>query len=252
MLRVAVPLLIWLVAGATQGAALGAELQVASAAAMQAALQAALPDYQGGTVVHAVFGTAGEIRNRVADDAPLDIVILPPERLKQLAAEGRVVLDTAVPLGATEIGVALRDGAPRVTTDTVEALHAALFSAASIGIADPSVGATTGVHLSAMLKSSGWGTALGARVRVYPDGGKAMQALAHGEVGVAMGQLSEMRPVPGIYETGLVPPSWQLRTVYAGAVTTRARDPAAARALLAWLASAQVTPYFEKVGLDRP
>lgn len=234
----------------TAASAQAAELQVASAAAMQAALDAALPDYHG-AAVHIVYGTAGQVRAKAAEAAPLDIVILPPARLKQLAEEGRVS-GGVVPLGATEIGVALRDGSAPVNTGTVEALHAALFAASAVGIADPAVGATTGVHLSGLLRQNGWDKQLGSRLRAYPDGIEAMQALARGEVGIAMGQLSEMRPVKGVFETGLVPPSWQLRTVYAGAVTTRSHDPQAAKALLAWLASSQVTPYLQKVGLDRP
>ena len=230
--------------------AAGPDLVVASAAAMQATLGAALPGWKA--PVHVTYGTAGTVNGLATATAPLDIVILPPVRLKALAEAGRVAADSITPLGATEIGVALRDGSKPIATATVEDLTAALLAAPSIGIADGANGATTGVHLSKILQQSGIEAKLGSRLHRYPDGGQAMEALARGDVELAMGQISETKPVHGVFTTGKLPPAWQLRTVYAGAVTTRAADPAAARALLAWLASPALTPALEQAGMERP
>jgi molybdate transport system substrate-binding protein len=251
MLRLfAVPLLVSLALATGQGAA-GAELVVASAAAMQGALDPALPSYPDASV-RITYGTAGQVGARAVEDSKLDIVILPPARLKSLADKGIVAADGVVPLGVAEIGVALRDGTPRIETDTVAKLREALLAAPAVGIADPLAGATTGVHLAEVLRAAGLDKELGPRLRVYPDGTQAMQALSRGEVGIAMGQISELRPVPGIFETGKVPPEWQLRTVYAGAVVKRSSDPEAAHKLLAWMASPTLAPYLDKVGLERP
>jgi molybdate transport system substrate-binding protein len=218
---------------------------------MQSALDPALPGYTPARVKIS-YGTAGQVLARVADGSKLDLVILPPARLQSLAQEGVVAAEGIVPLGVTEIGVALRDGTPRIETETVAKLRQALLAAPAVGVADAKTGATTGVHLAQVLHAAGLDAELGARLRVYPEGIQAMRALSRGEVGIAMGQLSELRPVPGIFETGKVPPEWQLRTVYAGAVAKRSTDPEAAQKLLAWMASPTVTPFLEKVGLERP
>jgi molybdate transport system substrate-binding protein len=62
--------------------------------------------------------------------------------------------------------------------------------------------------------------------------------VARGDVEIGFQQLSELIHVEGVDVIGPLPAAVQVTTTFAGAVSARARQPEAARALLAYLASA--------------
>jgi molybdate transport system substrate-binding protein len=98
----------------------------------------------------------------------------------------------------------------------------------------------------------GLADALKGRLHLYPDGTAAMEALARGEVAVAAGQISEIKPVAGTDLVGPLPDALQLRTVYAAGVSTHAARPEAARATIAFLRSVRMAPAFLAAGFDQP
>ena len=93
---------------------------------------------------------------------------------------------------------------------------------------------------------------LRTKIRLFPDGTAAVEAVARGEVSIALGQISEIRPVAGADLVGPLPDAVQLRTVYAAGVASHAARPDAARAVLAFLRSPSVAPAFAAAGFDPP
>ena len=61
--------------------------------------------------------------------------------------------------------------------------------------------------------------------------------IARGEVELGFQQLSELMHLPGISLLGPLPDAIQIDTIFAGGVAASARQPEAARALLARLAA---------------
>ncbi|HEY4439923.1 MAG TPA: substrate-binding domain-containing protein, partial [Candidatus Elarobacter sp.] len=76
------------------------------------------------------------------------------------------------------------------------------------------------------------------------------QVVARGDAAIGFQQLSELRPVPGIDVVGLIPPPVQKITLFAGGVVANAAHPAAARALLAYLAAPAAAPVISATGLQ--
>ncbi len=239
---------------AAVGPARAGDVAVASAAAVRAPLDAAaaLSEAAIGERLSTTFGTAGAVRDRVAGGGAADLVILPPARLDELVGRGLVAPEGREPLGTVRLGAAVRAGAPRPAIATEADVRAALLAAPSVGLADPASGATTGVFFAKLLRDMGLAEPLKGRLRLYPDGTAAMEALARGEVALAAGQISEIRPVAGAELVGPLPEALQLRTVYAAGVSTRAARPEAARAAIAFLRSARVAPAFLAAGFDPP
>ena len=229
------------------------EIVVLSAAAVKAPLEAArdLSVAATGNRLRETFGTAGAIRDKVASGDPADIVVLPPARLDELARRG-LVLPDHVDLGTVRLGVAVRAGAARPAIATEADVRAALLAAPSIGLADPASGATTGIYFAKLLKQLGLDQTLAGRIRLFPDGTAAMEALARGGVSLAAGQISEIKPVSGVELVGPFPDALQLRTVYSAAVTKASHAPEAARATIAFLASDKVAAAFAAAGYDAP
>ena len=246
------PALLGLAAVFAAGAA-WADVIVLSAAAVRPPLLAlgdtAHPDLGE---IRLQFGTAGVIRDRILAGASVDVVVLPPAGLDELVQRGLVVPGSARALGLVRLGVAVRSGAARPAIATEADVRATLLAAASIGMADPAAGATTGVYLAGLLKRMGLSQTLRPKIKLYTDGTDAMRALARGDVALAVGQISEIKPVPGVDLAGPLAMPLQLCSVYAAGVASHAAAPEQAAALIALLRSPPAAPAFAAAGFDPP
>ena len=236
------------------GAGSAGDVRILSAAAMKAPFIAAQGTALAATGSRLLldFGTAGDVRDKVVAGTPADLVVLPPARLDDLAAQGLIAPDGRADLGAVRLGLAVRTGAPHPAIATEADVRAALAEAPSIGLADPASGATTGIFFAKLLKQMRLDETLRSKIRLFPDGMAAMEALSRGDVALAAGQISEIKPVNGVDLVGPLPDALQLRTVYAAAVTKSATSADAARAVIGFLASAKMTPALVAAGFDPP
>jgi molybdate transport system substrate-binding protein len=74
--------------------------------------------------------------------------------------------------------------------------------------------------------------------------------VARGEAEIGFQQISELLPVAGAEVVGPIPPEIQKITIFSAAVTTNAKSPDAARALIAYFAGPEARPALERSGLD--
>ena len=242
------------VLGAMASAVLAAELVVPSAAAVRAGL-ATLPDrFAASTGGHVkfIFGTAGGTKDLVISGIPFDLAIAPPAVINDLVQRGFLVEGRGGPLGITRLGVAVRAGSNRPALGSTDDFKAALLLAPSIGLADPSTGATTGVYFAKLLAELGIADAIRSKVKIYRDGNGAMEALAKGEVAIAAGQISEVLPVSGVDLAGPLPDAIQLKTTYSVGMSAKSANPDAAIALLAAMSSPETKAELQASGFDVP
>ncbi|MDA1186110.1 MAG: substrate-binding domain-containing protein, partial [Acidobacteria bacterium] len=88
-----------------------------------------------------------------------------------------------------------------------------------------------------------------------PSGEPVAAVVARGEVAIGFQQVSELIHVPGVTFVGAIPAELQPGNSFAGAVTSDARQPAAAAELLRFLASPEWDSVLVEAGLtpvDRP
>ena len=76
------------------------------------------------------------------------------------------------------------------------------------------------------------------------------EVVARGDAEIGFQQLSELIPVKGIEIVGPLPPELQHLTVFSGGAHIAASDPAAARALVKFLAAPAVVEVLTKHGLE--
>ena len=74
--------------------------------------------------------------------------------------------------------------------------------------------------------------------------------MARGDVELGFQQLSELMHLPGIDVIGLLPPEIQVATVFSAAVCTASKRPAAAKALLSFLASPEADAAKRRHGME--
>lgn len=193
-----------------------------------------------GFTIEGGFGAVGAMRDRLLAGEACDLVILTQALIGQLARDGHVDARTATPLGTVKTGVAVKSGEAAPDVGTAAGLKSALLAATGIYLPDP-VKATAGIHFMKVLNSLGIDAELALRLRPYPNGETAMREMSQcGERGlVGCTQVTEIRYTPGVQLVGLLPPEFELATVYTAAVCTRAQQPAAAADLIALLAGAE-------------
>jgi len=236
------------------GPATSADLIVSSAAAVSAGL-ASLPDRFFASTGHHlkfVFGTAGGTANRIISGEPFDLAIAPALQIADLTKRGFLIEGKGGPLGATKLGVAVKQGGSKPSLATPNDFKAALVAASSIGLADPSTGATTGIYFAKLLGDLGIAGIVRPKIKLYPDGNGAMVALAKGEVAIAAGQVSEIMPVPGVDLVGMLPEPIQLTTVYAVGLSAQSANPEAAIQLLVAMSSPETKAALKASGFDVP
>jgi molybdate transport system substrate-binding protein len=189
------------------------------------------------------------IPTRLARGEAADVVILDGSAADELTKRGVVRAGSKVDLALSQVGMVVRAGAPVPDIRSVEAFRRTLLAVKSIGYSD----SASGVYLSTvMFKKLGIADQVlgkSRKVRGPPSGEPVAAVVARGEVEIGFQQVSELLHVPGVTFVGALPAELQPGFSFSGAVTTTAREPDAAHALLRFLASPEATAVKVKNGL---
>jgi molybdate transport system substrate-binding protein len=192
------------------------------------------------------------IPTRLARGETADVVILDGGAADELAERGFVRAGSKVDLARSQIGMVVRAGAAKPDIGSVDAFRRTLLAAKSIGYSDSGSGTYLSTTLFAKLGVKDQVAGKSRKVRGPPSGEPVAAVVARGEVEIGFQQVSELIHVPGVTFVGAIPAALQPGFSFAGAVTTAARQPDAALALLRFLASPEVASTIVKAGLTPP
>jgi molybdate transport system substrate-binding protein len=176
----------------------------------------------------------------------IDVVIMAGPALDDLIKHGKVRAGSRVDLVLSNIGMAVKAGAPHPDISTVDALKRTLLAAKSIGYSDSASGVYLSTELFPKLGIADQIKGKSRKIEADPVGG----VVAKGEVEIGFQQISEMLPVKGIDIVGPLPPGAQQVTIFAAGIPATSRQPEAAKALIQWLASPVAYPAIKKSGLE--
>lgn len=197
------------------------------------------------------FGAVGAMRDAFEAGEPCDLMVLTDALVDQLVAAGSLRADARAPLGRVRTGVAVRSGHPHPGVATSDALREALRAADAIYFPDPQK-ATAGIHFAKVLRELGVHDELQPRFRTFPNGATAMRELAASISLRPIGctQVTEIRYTEGVDLVGLLPPAFELATLYTAAVTVRAASPALAERMLAMMTGPDARALREAGGFE--
>jgi molybdate transport system substrate-binding protein len=191
-----------------------------------------------GVGIDGTFGAVGAMRDKLLGGGSADFVILTPPTLDELAHAGRILRDSLTPIGDVATSVAVRAGTAPPDIATAEGLSTALLAADEIYFPDPAL-ATAGIHFQKVLRSLGVADEVAENLRPFPNGAKAMAALAASTARNPIGctQITEILITPGVTPVGPLPASHALVTTYVAAVCAGTAMEAPARTFIAALAA---------------
>lgn len=234
-------------------AAQGQDVKVMISGGFTAAYLEVVPEFERATG-HRVLTSFGASMGNAPDSIPVrlqrgepaDVVILASSALDDLMAQGKVRAGSRVDLARSRIGMVIRAGAHKPDISSVEALKRTLLQAKSIAYSASASGHYLSTELFPRLGIADQIEAKSQRIASE----RVAVVVARGGAELGFQQISELRGVPGTDYVGPLPPDVQRITVFSAGVGAAARDPAAARALIDFLASPAVATAITRSGLD--
>lgn len=179
---------------------------------------------------------------------PADITFMPFELMSTLALEDGVVKGTFLPMGRSEMGLAVRAGAPHPDISTVEKLAATLRSAKLVMRSNPAGGSMVAKVIEDKVIKRPEFAGVKSGVSTNGEGG---QALARGEGDMAIQAICEIYPHPEIELVGPLPRELGAWIDMSAAVSARSAHREEAIAFLKYLMRPESTAIWQKKGLER-
>lgn len=228
-------------------------LNFLSAGAAQGLLKALQPGFEAtqGVQLQGRFGAVGAMKQALLAGEPCDLFVTTDGMVTELAAQGRLDATTRAALGRVRTGVAVRQGEPQPDVSTPDALRQALLAAKALYFPDPQR-ATAGIHFANVLRELGVHDELQPRFRTFPNGATAMRELAAstepGQLGCT--QVTEILYTPGVQLVAVLPPQFELATVYTAAVTSGSARAPLAQALVQAMAGESARALRQQGGFE--
>jgi len=241
------------------GAAFAADVHVMISAGFYGAYSELAPAFERATGHHLIttrgpsLGDSPDaIPARLARGEAADVVILDGGSADELAARGFVQAGSKILLARSQVGMVVRAGASKPDIRSVESFRRVLLAVKSIAYSDSASGIYLSTVLFAKLGVADQVAGKSRKVRGPPSGEPVAAVVARGEAEIGFQQVSELINVPGVTFVGAIPSELQPDVSFAGALTTKARQPDAARALIRFLASPEAASAILKAGLTPP
>lgn len=227
-----------------------AEITLIAPGGIRAPIEALIPGFEKktGHTVKATFGSGLGTKAQITRGEVFDVPVAQPP-YPELLASGNVVASSATPLANVAVGVAVRKGAKKPDISTPEAVKKMLMGAKSVSYPNAKGGAAAGVSFLETLKKLGIADQMQATLKPAQGGAGAMKMAASGETEIGLTFMSEMED-PGIDVVGALPKEISTPTSLVGFVHAKAKDPAAAKALLEYLSSAAAAATYKKLGMQ--
>jgi molybdate transport system substrate-binding protein len=225
-------------------------IHVLSAGAAKRLVNDTASSLDGSPAVEARFGPVGTTRERWASGEPCDVLILTQIMIDEMSAEGSVVPATVASLGSVEAGIAVRAGSPAPDIRNGESLRRALLQVDALYCPDREK-STAGAHFAQVLDQLGLRDEIAGRIREFPGGSSAMEALAESD-GTALGftQVTEIVDATGVQLAAVFPPGFALTTFYSAGVTSRSSSPEAAGTFVRLITSPETADARRAAGFD--
>jgi molybdate transport system substrate-binding protein len=241
------------------GAACAADVHVMISAGFHGVYSQLAPAFERASGHHLVttrgpsMGDSPEaIPTRLARGEAADVVILDGAAADELGQRGMVQPDSKTELARSLVGMVVREGAAKPDIGSVDAFRSTLLAAKSIAYSDSGSGTYLSKTMFPKLGVADQVAGKSRKVRGPPSGEPVAAVVARGEAELGFQQVSELIHVPGVSYVGPIPTALQPGFTFAGALTSNAREPDAAKALLRFLASSDAAPVIIKAGLTAP
>jgi molybdate transport system substrate-binding protein len=225
---------------------------VLCAVAMQQLMEDLGPKFEQATghKVLPTFATLGPSLKRVQDGENYDVVWIAARGVDTLVKDGKAVASTVTAIDVTQIGVAVRKGAPKPDISSPDAFKRALLAAKTITHSNPKYGGLSGIHVSNVLERLGIAEQMKSKTVLLDKPGLAGILVANGEAEIVIQPIQELVVVPGVDLVGPLPRDLQDTVTFQAVIMGTAKDTEASRAFISFLRTTEVIAKIKSMGME--
>jgi molybdate transport system substrate-binding protein len=229
-------------------AAQAAEIKVMAGGPLAAVFKELGPQFErdSGHKIVARFSGTAVVKKEIDAGEVFDLVVTDASAINAWVKEGKVSAASRISVANVGLGVGVRAGAPKSDISSVESSRRTLLKAASVGHGSESASATAFRNLLERL-----GIAEEMKPKLRPMGlGMPYKSVAAGEVEIIVAVVPGILAAPGVDFAGSFPPELQNYVGFAAGVSTSAKAPEAAEALIKFLVSPSSAAVLRARGLE--
>lgn len=241
--------IVWVFLSA--GTAGAAEIKFLCPVAMRAAMVDLIPQFERASS-HKVtldYATVGAITNRIVRGEAADVAVVSKGQNADLRNKGKIVEGSQVDVARVGYGVFVREGAPKVDIQSVDAFKRSVLAAKSISYIDPATGAPSGIHVARVLDRLGIAAEVKPKTKLVQAGAGSLDVIANGEAEIGFG-LTTAGAVPGVKLVGPLPAEIQSYTEFAAGLLVTSKHADAGKALIRFLTSSPGLSLLKSKGFE--
>jgi molybdate transport system substrate-binding protein len=189
---------------------------------------------------------AAVLTRRVKAGEAFDLLLAAPGQIDGLVKDGKLAGDSVTNVIKSGIGVEVKAGAAKPDVGTVETFKQALLNAKSIAYLKEG---QSGIAAAKAIDRIGLSEVLKPKLNL-PDADVVSEMVAKGEVEIGMVVVTQIMTSPGVVLAGPLPGELQSYITFAGAVSSTAKAPDAARALIKFLKGPEALAVMKAQGME--
>jgi molybdate transport system substrate-binding protein len=227
-----------------------AEIRVLCSNGLKAVMEDLAPQFERATGHKIVvkFGLAAGFKQQIEAGEAFDLAVLTPPLIDDLVKQGKLAAGSRAVIARTGLAIMIRAGARKPDVSTTEAFKRALVGAKSIAFAKEGA---SGVAFAALIPRLGIADALKAKLKPTSTGEEVNELVVRGDAEFGVLPLSEILGVRGADLGGMFPADVQTYITMGAAVSSSAKQGAAARELIKFLTAPTSLPAIKAKGMER-
>ena len=228
-------------------AARATELRVLAGGGMAGEWAVLKPKFEqmSGHRLEIFFGTTPNLIKEATSGKPFDLAVVPTEVMRDAGARAKFTADQTIDIARVGLGIAVRAGATKPNIGTTDAFKAALTNAQSIATVPASA---AGAQVMKAIERLGVGDEIKGKLQAKGAPSEILQAVAKGEVELGLFLLNVLT-APGLDVVGPFPAGLTQEIVYTAAPAADTKEAQAAKALIAFLKSAEASAIMKAKGM---
>ena len=225
-----------------------AELKVLSGNGPRAAVRELCAQFERatGNAVDVQLDVNPEVVRRGKAGEAFDVAVGNPSTIEQLIASGHVVADSYVDIGTAGLAVGVRAGADKPDLASIDGFKRALMAANAVAF--PAHGAS-GLYFVGLVDRMGIKREMQGKLKPMAAE-DCVEVVARGEADMVVVVAPRIADVPGVEVVGPIPEELQTKIGFAAGLSTSAKQPETAKALIRFLTAPAAAATLRSKGVE--
>jgi len=202
--------------------------------------------YATGNAVDVQLDVNPEVVRRGKAGEAFDVAVGNPSTIEQLIASGHVVADSYVDIGTAGLAVGVRAGADKPDLASIDGFKRALMAANAVAF--PAHGAS-GLYFVGLVDRMGIKREMQGKLKPMAAE-DCVEVVARGEADMVVVVAPRIADVPGVEVVGPIPEELQTKIGFAAGLSTSAKQPEAAKALIRFLTAPAAAATLRAKGVE--